>query len=216
MKAINTPKLRSPLHSWHRAHGARMAEIDGWEVAAAYPAIADEHTAGLADISSFAKLAFQGRDVAALARSLVGEGPATSPLGVSRLANRTLACRLTEDSLLLLGSASAVNSPEPLPPHVEPFDQTLMFTGFSIVGQHIEAIMRQLTAVAFLPMSSCVQIRLAGVSVLLVRIDELSVPSIRVYVSWELAEYLWETLLELRCDWGIAPIGLERWQNLLA
>ena len=51
--------------------------------------------------------------------------------------------------------------------------------------------------------------RIVGVEALLLRTDELSLPSVRGYVAWDLAEYVWERLMEAGHPGGITPVGLD-------
>ena len=59
--------LRTPLHAWHQAHGARLVEFGGWSMPVQYSTIIEEHQAvrrgvGLFDISHMGRLAFEGVD----------------------------------------------------------------------------------------------------------------------------------------------------------
>jgi aminomethyltransferase len=60
--------LRTPLHDWHQANGARMVEFGGWSMPVQYTSIVDEHKAvrervGLFDISHMGRLTFDGPGV---------------------------------------------------------------------------------------------------------------------------------------------------------
>ena len=103
MPDTRTPVARTPLHHWHHAHGARFIERDGWQVVAAYRGAEPEAAAaqaglGLADVSSFAKVSLRGPGVRAAVPSL-------APGSVGFPGESVLACRLTDDHLLLLASA---------------------------------------------------------------------------------------------------------------
>jgi aminomethyltransferase len=57
--------LRSPLHDWHLAHGARLVEFGGWDMPIQYTSILAEHAAvrsdaGLFDVSHMGRLSFSG------------------------------------------------------------------------------------------------------------------------------------------------------------
>src|SRR3954451_4574996 len=59
--------LRSALHDWHVAHGAKMADCGGWHMPIEYPGggVIREHTAvreraGLFDVSHLGKLEVRG------------------------------------------------------------------------------------------------------------------------------------------------------------
>ena len=225
--------FRSPLQAWHRAHGARLAEADGWETPAVYTAPEKESAAAktslaLADLSSFAKLAVRGPGVANWIAQFVGNGPVSKPLGVSRLDSGVLVCRLTADQILLLASSptlalghgehelrcSALEMHFPAATgNLLAINQTSALAGFSLVGHGVAKMLRHLTHLEFPPLDSCVQTRLAGVTALLIRTQELSVPSLRIYVTCDLGEYLWESLMEAG---DVLPLGLDGWRSLLA
>jgi aminomethyltransferase len=66
--SANEPLLQTPLHDWHRAHGARLVEFGGWSMPVSYTSITAEHVAvrervGLFDISHMGRLTFDGPDV---------------------------------------------------------------------------------------------------------------------------------------------------------
>ena len=55
--------------------------------------------------------------------------------------------------------------------------------------------------------ASCAETTLAGVEALLVRTEGLAVPSLRLYVAWDMAEFVWERLLETGRRDQITPLG---------
>ena len=62
---MNLTLAETPLHGWHTAHGAKMAEFGGWSMPIQYGSIVDEHHAtrravGLFDISHMGRLVFRG------------------------------------------------------------------------------------------------------------------------------------------------------------
>ncbi len=62
---MNLTLAETPLHGWHTAHGAKMAEFGGWSMPIQYGSIVDEHhatrrAAGLFDISHMGRLIFRG------------------------------------------------------------------------------------------------------------------------------------------------------------
>src|SRR5262245_49804953 len=64
-----TELLRTPLHDWHVAHGARMVDFAGWSMPVQYTSIVEEHNAtrnavGVFDISHMGRLQFFGDDTA--------------------------------------------------------------------------------------------------------------------------------------------------------
>jgi aminomethyltransferase len=65
MASTGQTLLKTPLHDWHKSHGARMVEFAGWSMPVQYTSIIDEHlttrsAAGIADISHMGRLRFEG------------------------------------------------------------------------------------------------------------------------------------------------------------
>jgi heterotetrameric sarcosine oxidase gamma subunit len=218
-------RARSPLHHWHAAQGARFADRDGWQIVTAYSdpqreVEAARHGLGLADISAFAKISLRGLGVKHLVASLSPDGAAQSPGGVISVdSGPALSCRLTKDHLLLL-------APTPTPTVLgqrlatlakdQPViltDVTSAYAGFVVVGPRWEELLRRLTSLDLrpntFPMNSCTETALAGVEAILVRSSESSLPCLRIYVAWDLGEYVWERILEAGREQGLLPLGLE-------
>lgn len=225
------PLARIPLHHWHAARKAHFAASDGWQIPLAYSGVerelADARAGlGIADVSAFAKVSLLGPEIVAFVAALTGDGPALRPLRVALLAagDPVLACRLTEEHLLLLASTTGTaaierclaNRPPDLP--VIQSDVTSAYAGFCLLGPRLEEVLRHVTpfdgSPASLPAGACAETSLAGVPALLVRSPEFSLPALRVYVAWELGEYVWDRLLEVDRDHELAPLGLEAFHRL--
>jgi heterotetrameric sarcosine oxidase gamma subunit len=209
---------RTPLHHWRATHGARFTNRDGWQVVAAYADAESEAAAarsglGLADISASAKVSLRGAGVPSLVGSLLPDSAAQRPLGVAILPGEpALACRLTDDHLLLLASPPAALTLRAVSdaPSVVRTDMTSAYAGFELIGPRLEEVLRRLThfdtRLASFPVNSCAETALAGVEALLVRLAERSLPALRIYVAWDLGEYVWERLLAVG---PITPVGLD-------
>ena len=57
--------LKTPLYSWHQAHGGKLVEFGGWLMPVQYSSIVEEHQAvrhgvGLFDISHMGRVTFDG------------------------------------------------------------------------------------------------------------------------------------------------------------
>jgi sarcosine oxidase subunit alpha len=225
MLNARSPVARTPLHHWHAAHGARFADRDGWQVVAAYADAEREAEAaraglGLADVSAFAKISLRGPGVATLSQALVGDSVPRSRRRVAAVSGGSaLACRLTDDHLLLLAATpttavweqrlTSLHNGQP----VVQTDVTSAYAGFMVVGPRLEEFLRRLThldaRLASFPVSSCAETALAGVEALLVRSAEPTQPALRIYVAWDLGEFVWERLIEAGRDGSTMPIGLE-------
>jgi sarcosine oxidase subunit alpha len=225
MLTTRSPVARTPLHHWHATHGARFADRDGWQVVTAYSNPEQEAEAaraglGLADVSAFAKISLRGPGVPSLVPSLVGDSAARNPGDVAVVPDgAALACRLTEDHLLMLASVPKATGLSqrlaglPSVAGVMQTDVTSALAGFWVMGLRLDEFLRRLTHLdvrpASLPVNSCAETALAGVEALLVRSAELAVPSLRIYVAWDLAEYVWERMMDAGRDGQITPVGLE-------
>jgi sarcosine oxidase subunit alpha len=223
---------RLPLHHWHAAHGARFGESQGWQLPAYYASVEDELAAArtglaLADVSASAKISLCGQGVSDLTKAILADGPATKPRGVARLAatGSGWACRLTVDHLLLLVLTPIPTGLEECLARTSPSqgviqtDVTSAYAGFCLVGPPREKLLRQLTpleaSAAALPVGTCAETSLAGVQALLVPWSEPSLSGMLIFVSWDTAQYVWETLMEAGHPLGITPLGLEGLGSLL-
>src|SRR5439155_6780002 len=142
----------------------------------------------VADISAFAKVSLRGAGVAPLVQSLLPDSPAQRPRGVASLPGEpALACRLTEDHLLLLASPPAAVTVRAVPEgqSVVRTDVTSAYAGFEVFGPRLDELLCRLTHLdlrpASFPVSSCAETALAGVEALLVRSAERSLPALRIY-----------------------------------
>jgi glycine cleavage system aminomethyltransferase T len=228
---VMSPLARSPLHFWHVTHNVRLVQTDGWQLPAGYTDIEVENRAvrtglAIADISAFSKRSLQGQGVSALTRALLGDGPASRPRGVALLTTGSpvLACRLTDDHLLVLGTTTAGFGEERLDDlcrehAVVGSDATSAYAGFWLLGPGTDDLLRSVTSfdigASSLPVGTCAQTSLAGVHALLVRPPRVPPTGVQVYVSWDVAEYTWERLFEVGHSLSITPIGLEACSLLL-
>jgi glycine cleavage system aminomethyltransferase T len=85
------------------------------------------------------------------------------------------------------------------------------FAAFSLVGQNTDEALRQVIHhdVAAISPGSCTETGLAGVPAILVRPTEPHVPSMRILIGWEVAEYVWERLWQAGQAWNISPLGMD-------
>jgi glycine cleavage system aminomethyltransferase T len=231
MTPATAPLSRTPLHHWHAAHGARFVERDGWQVPAAYAGAEQEAAAAgtglaLVDVSAFAKLSLLGAGVAEAARHFVGANHAARPCTAAPLQHGRpgLACRLTADHLLLLASATALAPLTEAVAHLHPeqapmvLDVSSAYAEFWLLGLVADVLPRltSLDPAAVAAPGTCAETNLAGVHALLAPSPELAVPSLRVCVSWDLGEYVWESVLEAGRGTGVVPLGLDTLAGLLA
>jgi glycine cleavage system aminomethyltransferase T len=233
------------LTAWHSTHGARLDEIDSWQVPAVYTDENTEATAArtvlaIADISFTTKVMVRGTGVAELTKALTGDRAAkageVAPLTGDKSA---LACRLHVDQLLILSgptskdklkqllstARSDESDDEPsgltrwLPTkQLLEIDVTSAFAAFWLFGPRTDDLLHQVTHfdVAALTSGRCAETGLAGVPAILVRPPSLTISSMRVLTGWDVAEYLWEELFRAGQTWKIVPLGLDALDLLLS
>jgi glycine cleavage system aminomethyltransferase T len=230
-KMTPAPLARTCLHHWHAAHGARFAESDGWLIVQAYVDPEQEitsvnHGPGLVDISAFAKRSLYCQADAAPAFAFEGSGPALPLRSVTRLAagDGVLACRLTPEQVLVLAAATGAAALDGCLARVRQQnailenDVTSALAGFALLGPRGRDLLRHLTSLDVsaeaLPPGSCAETSIAGIHALLVCPARSRQEFIQIYIAWDLAEYLWERVLETGKRYGIVPMGLEAWRRL--
>jgi aminomethyltransferase len=233
------------LTAWHSQHGARLDEIDSWQVPEVYTDENTEATAArtslaVADISFAAKVIVRGTGVDELAKALTGERVAKVGEVAPLTGDKSLwACRLHVDQLLVLVSPtgkdklrellSAARGDEgddepPGPTRWLPakqlleIDVTSAFAAFWIFGPRTDDLLRQVTHfdVAALTSGRCAETGVAGVPAILVRPPLPAISSIRILTGWDVAEYVWEELFRAGQTWKITPLGLDALDLLLS
>lgn len=220
---------RTPLHDWHAAHGARFASQDGWQVVSTYRSAEEDAQRaqtglGLADLSASRKLGLIGQGIPRLSASLA-EHPAALEVGRAEwlYEKSVLACRLTVDRLMLFSTKSCAADfaglwPSPPEDSIVQAELTSTLACFLLVGPGLEPTLRRLaqldTRLSSFPLGSCAETSIARVEALLVRIAEYELPSLRIYVPWDLGEYVWERILEAGHDLRVVPLGLDDIQSL--
>jgi glycine cleavage system aminomethyltransferase T len=169
----NLPLARSPLAQWHTQHGARLDEIDSWQVPVVYKDEVSEVAAArsglaIADVSFTTKVMLRGPGVAELTQALTSDSRAGKPGGVAQMMgdNSALACRLQTDQLLILGgpannsklesslSAALGDEDDGVPEglsrwlsakQILEINLTSAYASFWIFGPHTDELLRRLT-----------------------------------------------------------------------
>jgi sarcosine oxidase subunit alpha len=210
----------------------RFSNRDGWQVPEYYTSVESEVDAvrvgvGLCDVSAFVKMSIFGSGVRALSRELLGDSAAARPLTVAwfMASSPVLACRLTDDHMLLLASTTSATG---LDEHLrarqmnEPLvrnDATTALAGISLIGPATEEVLGRITPLNVkpeaLPPGSCAETSLAGVQALLVRPPNRAMPAVHVYIAWDLGEYVWERLLNAGRGRRLTPLGVAGLRQLV-
>jgi glycine cleavage system aminomethyltransferase T len=220
------PIASTPLSAWHQRHGARMARYRGWQQPLVYSQVAAETQAArtglaLADISAFGKVCVHGKESAGLSAS----GLSVQPGKVFQLSAPpwNWVCYLREDHWLLLADEFD-NPAEPLtlPSKLlgccadREWRETFGYACFVLFGPDWTSVLARLTSLdvrTVLEPGCCAETGLAGVPAILARIP-LTPSTVRILVSWDLAEFVWEVLWQTGRVYGMVPLGIEALREL--
>jgi sarcosine oxidase subunit alpha len=127
-------------------------------------------------------------------------------------------CRLAPDHLLLFtppehaaAAREALAAAAAREERAHLTDVTSVYAGIALLGPSSRDVLRKLIALDIrptaLPDSACAETALAGVHALLLRADLGGLPAFELYVTRDVAEFVWETLLDAGREYGLAPIG---------
>jgi len=87
--ATDTSLLKTPMHDWHVASGAKMVDFAGWSMPLLYTSIIEEHTnvrtnVGMFDVSHMGRVRFTGADAGALLDRCCARRVDNTPEGAAR------------------------------------------------------------------------------------------------------------------------------------
>jgi aminomethyltransferase len=230
MAATETPLLRSPLHDWHVAHSAKLADFGGWEMPIEYPGggVLKEHAAvregvGVFDVSHLGKGVVRGPGAAAYVNSCL-----TNDLDrlVPGQAQYTLCCQddggVVDDLIAYLRGPdevflipNAANTAEVLrrleasaPDGVEVVDQHRRLAVIAVQGPSSPQLLDRLGLPTDHPYMSFVATQWRGLPVVVCRSGYTGEVGFELLPRWDDAVTVWEALLEAGTDLGVLPAGL--------
>ncbi|MCU0504599.1 MAG: glycine cleavage system aminomethyltransferase GcvT [Chloroflexi bacterium] len=226
-----TAARETPLAQRHVALGARMIDFAGWLMPVQYAGIVEEHRAvreraGLFDLSHMGELYVEGPEAgSALARALVSD-PRTLPVGRAQYSmicapdggviDDLIVYRLGAERYLVVANASntAVVS-DALAERLDGMrvvldDRSLDTALVSIQGPESVAALAPLTDVdlSTLRYYAAAEGTVAGIPALVARTGYTGEDGFEVFVAWERAGDLWDTMLEAGRSRGAIPVGL--------
>jgi sarcosine oxidase subunit alpha len=182
---------------------------------------------GCVDVSAMTKFRLWGSGVSAFAERVAGSDAARQIRMVFAF-DHTIACRLAADHLLVLASTVASGTLQdrlaglcreiPRDTPIEHHDATCALAGFQLVGPNARAVLRRLVQLDLseknFPARSCAETSCAGIHATLVRGEPGDHDAFRVYVAWDLGEFVWERILQAGDAFGIIPVGMNVWRRL--
>lgn len=223
--------LQTPLDATHRALGARMIPFAGWEMPVQYSGLVEEHVAvrtaaGLFDLSHMGELHVQGSEAAAALDFAVVTAP--SRLAVGR-AHYSMICddsgavlddliiyRLADAHFLVVANASnretvAAAIAERLAGFDATLDDASLRTALvAIQGPRSAALLQAHTDADLTPLKyyAILTATVAGVPAMVARTGYTGEDGFEIFVAWDDARTVWDTLLRAGRPEGLIPCGL--------
>ena len=223
--------LQTPLDATHRALGARMIPFAGWEMPVQYSGLVEEHVAvrtaaGLFDLSHMGELFVEGDEAAAALDYALVTAP--SRLAIGR-AHYSMICdaggavlddlivyRLAAERYMVVANGAnrevvAAAIAERLSGFSATLDDASMRTALvAIQGPASPAMLQAETSADLTPLKyyAIVDGSIAGVPVMIARTGYTGEDGFEVYVAWDKAQIIWDTLLEAGKPGGLIPCGL--------
>ena len=212
---------RSPMESLARAAGARFDLRDGWDVAVAYAAGAEEEaraaarTAGWADVSHLGKLELQG-PVQELDR-VAAECGAELRLGEAGRTGEAWWCRLTTTRALVVCEARATEALRTQlaeasagADRVTVTDVTTNFAALTVVGPLAREVFARFCALDLRPTVTPVRgLRPGSIGrqpgILVCEAEDRYL----FLFGWATAEYMWSVVADAAEHLGGRPIGVD-------
>lgn len=230
---MTTDLKRTPLHTWHTEHGARMTDFGGWDMPVQYSSIIDEHlatrrAAGLFDISHMGRIRIAGPDrIPFMQRALTNDAAALSPWrshytllptpGGSTIDDAFLYHLSQGDYLLVVNAANrdsdlAFLHRESRDFNVEILDQSAELAMIALQGPQADAVLGSIVGSENLPeakRNSVVRADFAGNEIYVARTGYTGEPvALEVFVPANVVGEIWQRILDAGQSLGVVPVGL--------
>ncbi|HEX9636056.1 MAG TPA: glycine cleavage system aminomethyltransferase GcvT [Acidobacteriota bacterium] len=229
---------RTPLYAAHLRSGARMVPFGGWEMPVQYSGVLEEHHAvrracGLFDVSHMGEIELRGPDSLKLLLRLcandagrledgqVQYSALTTPEGTIVDDLLVYSRRRPEHYLLCVNASNTSKDFDWIQKHLEgevdAFDRSPDFAQLAIQGPQAEAVLQQVLDASdwlgglrldALASYHFYERARGGLQAIVSRTGYTGEDGFEVYLSPELAEELWNSLLELGKPLGLLACGL--------
>jgi heterotetrameric sarcosine oxidase gamma subunit len=231
--SAGAPLRRTALYRAQVALGARFRAEAAWEIADVYTSPEEEAQAarlgvGLVDASAGAKLGVRGEDSGAVVEKITGQAAPRAGRAVRARVDgaEVVVCPLAPDEILVLahardqaGVAGLLAGACEAARCAHVTDLTSAFAALDLVGPRTLALLEKLVPLdlspAAAPPLAVVPGELAGVRVILVRLDHPPLAAFRALVPRECGAFVWEALREAGRDLGLTPVGAAAYARLL-
>jgi len=231
------PEQVTPIHAWHKAHGAKMMLAGTWirplhygDPTAEIKAVRER--VGLIDVSTLGKLRFTGPGAAALLDKLyintMGNlKPGRVRYGVmcsdeAVVLDDGVTARIAENEWYTTTTTSGASAmfetiqwwmQSGWGAGVHLADVTEAYAAFNLAGLQSRAVLQKLMALdvsnAAFPYMHARDAEVAGVPCRLLRIGFTGELSYEIHCPSAYALHVWEALMEAGQEFGIAPFGVE-------
>ena len=232
--APNDPNAlsRTPLDSRHRAAGARMVPFASWEMPLEYTGIAAEHLAvrtraGLFDVSHMGEIEIAGKDAVAAVQRVVCSDPARLDRGQAQYAglltpdgtflDDLVVYRLAPTHFLLVVNASNVakdfawiSEQVKAAGGAVAVDSSSRYALLALQGPAAPEALQPLTGVelAAIPPFGFAFGEVAGARVTIARTGYTGEDGFEIFVPPNMADRVWQAILESGRPVGVVPAGL--------
>ena len=144
---------------------------------------------------------------------------------LTKLTNQAWIGGLTTQNFFILANPNEVDRVEEIfsPPSfanrcVHLTEMTSSLAGFALKGKTVRPILQKVSPLNLTepacPPLTCVTGSVAGVQVVLLRLDSLPLEEYALYVSRDYAEYVYDCLLEAGRDLNLRPVGLKAYRSV--
>jgi len=221
---------RTPLHSAHRARGAKMVPFGGWEMPVEYSGLIAEHMAvrekaGLFDVSHMGELELEGEGALAFLQRVTANHVGKLVPGQAQYSalpnpqgcpvDDVIVYRRAEDRFLVVVNAANVENDFAWLQAQEPAGCTLRnrsddFALLALQGPRAEQVLRGLTGtdLSSLGFYRFAEGEVAGHPAIVARTGYTGEDGFELFVAPDAAEAVWTALLEAGKDAGLVPAGL--------
>jgi aminomethyltransferase len=232
--APNVPNAvrKTPLHARHRASGARMVPYAGWEMPLEYAGIAAEHMAvrtraGLFDVSHMGEIEIAGKDAPAAVQRIACSDPARLGVGQAQYAglltpdgtflDDLIVYRMAPSHFLLVVNASNaekdyawISEQVKAAGDAVAVDSSSRYALLALQGPASQDVLQPLTGVDLRSIAAFGFAfgEVAGARVTIARTGYTGEDGFEIFVPPNMADRVWQAILESGRPAGVVPVGL--------
>ncbi len=223
---------QTPLHARHRSLGARMVPFGGWEMPLEYSGITDEHLAvrtraGLFDVSHMGEIEIAGTDALAAVQRICSNDASKLSVGQTQYSALTtpegtfvddlLVYRLADDHFMLVVNAGNIDKDYAwITAEIKPAGDAVAvntssrYALLAVQGPAALALVQTLTSVelASIRYYRFATGEVASVRATISRTGYTGEDGLEIFVAPQVAERLWNAILEAGRSVDLRPAGL--------